>query len=79
MHLHGDQLAPNQVVTVNGKQVLADVRELDTKEGYVDIELPVLEQVNTISKDGNVQEENVPFYDVEIKRLTGEIKIITLE
>lgn len=78
MKLHGDNLQANQVVTVNGKIVSADVKELDTDEGWVDIFLPVFnEEAVTIQSGDNVA-GGVSYFDTEVKRLIGEIKVVEL-
>ena len=81
MHLHGDNLEPNQVVTVNGRPIMADVQEVNTDEGWVDICLPVLEEVTEHTQNGKpfVDTEYFPTFTYEVKRLTGEIKIVELK
>lgn len=79
MKLHGDNLQVNQVVTVNGKMVTADVKELDTEEGYIDIFLPVFDTQETFDKNKDFKDDgDMPLFDYQVKRLTGEIKIIEL-
>ena len=76
--MHGDELAPNQVVTIDGKPIMVDIREVNVEEGWVEIELPSFESKNTIDKSGAVDERDIPLFDTEVKRLTGKVKIIEL-
>jgi hypothetical protein len=75
MHLHGDEIAPDILVFVNGKQISADVKELDTKEGWVDVDLPIIKSENRISKENGVNERYVPLFDYQTKRLTGKVEL----
>lgn len=79
MHFHGDELAANQVVTVNGRKVMADIKEGNTEEGWVEIFMPVLKDVNTIHHNGDVDEQSLPLFDSEVKRLEGKIEIVGLK
>ena len=82
MNLYGDNLSPSQIVTVNGKLVSADIKELNTDEGWVDIFLPKLDDSAVVFKEGdeiNTEEFQVPVFDYEVKRLTGEVKVVELQ
>ena len=79
MHFHGDELGPDKVVTVDGRIVQADIRELNTDEGWVDIFFPVMPTEEKMAEVGDVDTAtNVPIFDTEIRRLTGKIRIETL-
>jgi hypothetical protein len=84
MRLHGDELAPNQVVMLDDKPIMADVLEVDTDEGWVEIALPVLESQNRIDRglegeEPTVDEVGIPLFHYETKRLTGEVRIMELK
>ena len=84
MHLYGDNLQANQVVTVDGKMISADIKELDTDEGYVDIFLPVFDELTSYSQDSELwmdkeNNKSLPTFSTEVKRLTGEVKIVELK
>jgi len=73
------------MVTVNGKRIAADVKRADTDKGYVDIELPILSKsMKSISREDNnlVIESGTKHplientHTSEVKRLTGEVKVL---
>jgi hypothetical protein len=78
MRKYGDQLSASEIVTVDGKPISADINELDTDEGWVEIVLPVFESQNTIDREDGVEEEELPLFDYETKRLNGKVEIIDL-
>ena len=75
MRLHGDEIASDILVLVNGKSISADIRELDTEEGWVDIDLPIIESENRISKKNGVDERYLPVFDYQTKRLIGKVEL----
>lgn len=67
----------DKVVFVNGKRIAADIKELDTVKGYVDIFIPMLGKLNTVSaKDTTVNAgtEEATF-EYEVRRLSGQVEV----
>ena len=76
-------LLENFEVYVDGKRVAADIAQLDTTKGWVDIELPVLKETTKI----NVTDKIVPsedlvkpesMFDIKVKRLEGKVELKVL-
>jgi len=76
----GDQLRANEYVTVDGRPIMADVREFDTDEGWVEIFMPVISQTKTVSRDDRLPDESEPpnTLDWEVKLLKGKIEVKTM-
>ncbi len=81
MKLNGDELSPSQYVTVDGKNILVMIKEIDIEEGYVDILIPIIPiAAPSLTADDAIkiaegQEEEFSKFDYEVKRLTGKIEI----
>jgi hypothetical protein len=80
MRIHGDALLPDQVVTINGRKVLSDVKELDTEEGWVDVFLPDIQNAVNVDKATQVQidSELTTMFDWVVKRLEGQVIVVSL-
>jgi hypothetical protein len=80
----------NIMVKVDGRRVAADIVQLDTTEGWVDIEMPEFEsQIEISNVDNDIScplESKInpnalatpPIFDPIIKRLTGKVQVYTL-
>jgi hypothetical protein len=65
-------------VTIDGKTIVADVVQVDTTEGWVEIELPELKEVKYIDKQTPIDiKSSVPVFDTIIKRLMGKVKVFS--
>lgn len=74
MHLKGSELKDNQFVFVNGKRIAADIYELDIKEGWVDILLPIITSVQEVTPFKEPKDEpNLSGYT--LRRLSGKVEI----
>lgn len=73
---------PDQIeVFVDGRRLIADFTALSVEEGWVDMEMPVLEKVCTFSKDEKPEllEDGImtaPCYKVEKTRIQGKIEVL---
>jgi hypothetical protein len=65
-------------VTVNGKRIVADIQDYSEKEGWVDIILPELSNLQTVDIEvpGIPDPSVAPKFNTRVKRLTGEVKLV---
>lgn len=69
----------DKVVFVNGKRIAADIKELDTVKGYVDILVPSFGKLNTVSaKDASVAESEEATFEYSVRRLQGTVEVRAL-
>ena len=75
----GKKVPQNFQVFVDGKRMVVDFSELDTEEGWVDMEMPRLKEVSVV-KEGSVCEplELAPSFTIERKRVQGDVKVVVL-
>lgn len=66
----------NKLVFVNGKRVAADIEQLDTAAGWVDIVLPILGKAVMISStDTKVVKDAEPKSKLTTRRLVGTVEV----
>ncbi len=78
MKLVEDQLL-DKVVFVNGKRIAADIKELNTDQGWVDIMLPVINSPVVISARNKSLNGDLgkPKDSYIIKRLEGKVEVFS--
>lgn len=67
------------IVIANNKRIAADVVELNTVEGWVDVEIPVIKETTTVNagqKIENVTDEINTFFDKKLRRYKGKIRVL---
>ncbi len=79
MHLKGEELS-DKVIFLNGKRLAADVVELNTTDGWVDIELPVIPEAAQVKNQEVVapDPEHAIKANLNRKRLFGKVQVAKL-
>jgi len=76
--IDGEKEVDALLVFLNDKRVAADIKQLDTNEGWIDIEVPLVEKTLTITNESKVDlsAPEVPdTFGLEVKRLTGVVQV----